>query len=351
MGCWFGRYEASTECSASLNGEEATFTHDRLAPRNGMTIAAAYDGGSFPGAAPLLKRRLTWANTMGGAGTAAAAGAGSLVAALGTPLLVAARRRDERFLDLPPGTIPPRGAQPPVGTVPRGFEVPVRFTPPAGLNPADVGMIMAGRFEPRFVTATIVDLAVRGYVHITSVGTEPRRSNWELTRVTSQEEGLSDYERRLLEALFDRSLTVNLDDLDAAGQRRVARVVARQETRPKGEGWFDRDPAVLKTTYIAAGAGLIALGALLTWLLGIAGLGLLGAPVAAGTALMFWPGRARKRTALGTPTTCKPRGSRRTSRPPRPVSGDSKPTGRSSLATCPTRSCTGWSTRDRKSVV
>jgi hypothetical protein len=50
-------------------------------------------------------------------------------------------------------------------TDPRRSIAPV-YEPPEGLSPAEVGVLIDDSFDPRDVTATLVDLAVRGYVAI-----------------------------------------------------------------------------------------------------------------------------------------------------------------------------------------
>lgn len=44
--------------------------------------------------------------------------------------------------------------------------VAIAYGPPAGLTPAEAGMLLDDSFDPRDVTATLVDLAVRGYLRI-----------------------------------------------------------------------------------------------------------------------------------------------------------------------------------------
>ncbi len=50
-------------------------------------------------------------------------------------------------------------------------ETPVEFVPPDGLRPGQVGTLVDFEANPLDVTATIVDLAVRGYLVIEEVST------------------------------------------------------------------------------------------------------------------------------------------------------------------------------------
>lgn len=47
------------------------------------------------------------------------------------------------------------------------------YEPPAGLSPAEVGLLVDDRLDPRDVCATLIDLAVRGFVRLEEVPPEP----------------------------------------------------------------------------------------------------------------------------------------------------------------------------------
>lgn len=100
----------------------------------------------------------------------------AVLAWLGVGLLAAATRflhHDEIFLDAIPGTIPPPGR----GLVGRlrgtsreyNGEIAVAFSPPRGVTPGLVGTVIDGRVDSRDLTATLVDLAVRGHLQIEAV--------------------------------------------------------------------------------------------------------------------------------------------------------------------------------------
>jgi uncharacterized membrane protein len=53
------------------------------------------------------------------------------------------------------------------GRDPDRLPIAARYEPPDQMSPAELGTVVDGRPDMRDITATIVDLAVRGYVHIT----------------------------------------------------------------------------------------------------------------------------------------------------------------------------------------
>ena len=104
-----------------------------------------------------------------------------------------------------PGLDPPPGAATdeirPLFTSPEGA---VEFRPPRDLRPGQVGLLLDERADTLDVSATVVDLAVRGYLHIEEL---PRdhwfaSRDWKLTRLKEGDDSLLTYEGMLLRDLF-----------------------------------------------------------------------------------------------------------------------------------------------------
>ncbi|HEX2736728.1 MAG TPA: hypothetical protein VHP57_01180, partial [Acidimicrobiia bacterium] len=95
----------------------------------------------------------------------------------------------------------------------RGDPIPVEYVPPDNLRPGQLGTLVDQVANPQDVTATIVDLAVRGYLTITET---PEHANgnadWTLTKKRDGA-GLKAYEHILLDALFIDGDTVQLSAL------------------------------------------------------------------------------------------------------------------------------------------
>ena len=83
-------------------------------------------------------------------------------------------------------------------------ETPVEFVPPDGLRPGQIGTLVDFKANPLDVTATIVDLAVRGYLTIEELheGTVCGKHDWTLTRSDKDADELLPYEQLLLDGLF-----------------------------------------------------------------------------------------------------------------------------------------------------
>jgi len=85
-----------------------------------------------------------------------------------------------------------KGSLPPVAVV-------TEYEPPPGLTPAEAGTLLTDRVEPRDITATLVDLAVRGYVKMEEDDSEGHPDYIiRLTKPRDQWRGLTNYEIDML---------------------------------------------------------------------------------------------------------------------------------------------------------
>lgn len=145
-----------------------------------------------------------------------------------------------------------------------GFEA----QPPGGLRPALLSLLVHKRVGERDIAATLVDLAVRGYL---SIEQQPRSwlfggGNWLLTRRYRREgpddPPLAEYERVLLASLFatgESVLTAELKGHFASEYKQVRELIYEA---PEAEDWFSDRPDHVRT-----GWGLLALGMLFGGLL------------------------------------------------------------------------------------
>src|SRR5438445_8066469 len=87
----------------------------------------------------------------------------------------------------------------------------VEFAPPQDRRPAELGLILDERADPKDVTATIVDLAVRGFLTIAEV---PGQKDWTLTSKAGGDiAAVLPYEKTLLDGLFATGPQIKLSEL------------------------------------------------------------------------------------------------------------------------------------------
>ncbi|MEE6287280.1 DUF2207 domain-containing protein [Georgenia sp. MJ173] len=228
--CYQGPRGTDNECDTlSATGTQVTASTGRLDPGEGMTIMAAFPVGTFGEITPILEPA-----SSGPFGDTALGRVTDPIAdfLLGNtpwllPLGIAApigfgywrrrKGRDLHFVGLPPGLLPPAGATPEVAQLSSEPPVAVRFTPPDGLRPAEVGAIHDKHTNAQQMSATIIDLAARGYLRIeeTPAAGLLKRTDWDLvaTPETAPTDTLRIYEELLLQSLFRGRRRVRLSSL------------------------------------------------------------------------------------------------------------------------------------------
>jgi uncharacterized membrane protein YgcG len=157
------------------------------------------------------------------------------------------------------------------------------YEPPDKLRPAQLGVIIDESADKKDVTATIVDLAVRGYLTITEKKAGWFESkDWTLKSTGKPPDGLLVYERVIWNGLFKGREKVKISQLR---EKFVVSLRAAQEalyTDTAKRKWFIARPDEVRRGYVGLAALAILAGAGIAWLLGTAlGAGLIGMAVAA----------------------------------------------------------------------
>ncbi len=155
--------------------------------------------------------------------------------------------------------------------------VVVRYEPPEGISPAEVGTLLDERVDVDDVTSTILDLAVRGHLRIVEV--EARGflflsdQDYDLERLDAGDDPLRPHEAMILDALFGRGERVRLSSLKDRFHRDLERIVESIERGLTGsERHFVHSPrrvrrfwrgaafAVGVAAFLAGANGVIPLG-------------------------------------------------------------------------------------------
>ncbi len=299
--CYTGSNYDQPCTSNGSSGSSATFTQTSLSTGKGLAIVAGWPVGTLVGAEPTYE---THAGSSSGSGPtppwmwglSGVAGVGAIAG-----LVVARRRgRDEMYAGLTPGTIPSKGepfATERVSTIPFA----VQFTPPQGVPAGMIGTLFDEKAETRDVTATMVDLAARGYWRIEQREDGPK---FQLVRLAPPE-GLNEYESMLYDAFFgDGSEVVTSHDLEAKSFGGDVQQIQREMYNAVTEvGWFKSNPQNARSARTAIGWMLIMAAFGLGFFFGVV---VLAIPVAlVGLGVMVTSRWAPVRTALGSAVTAQ----------------------------------------------
>lgn len=147
------------------------------------------------------------------------------------------------------------------GRDPRLRPITVAYEPPDRLTPAELGTLIDNSPDLRDITATLVDLAVRGYLRIEE-RTEPvllglwSGTSYRLHRLKPAAEwtGLSPHEQAILSGVFfDDNATVELAQLGNHFYRYLDGIKSSLFEQLLGRGYYAKRPDRVKRLYVTAG--------------------------------------------------------------------------------------------------
>ena len=149
------------------------------------------------------------------------------------------------------------------GRDPKPGSVAPSFTPPQDVGPAEAGVIIDDRFDPRDLSAGIVSLAVKGHLVIHEIwederGREP--DDFELER-THSPAPLTRFEDALLSALFEGGgERKRLSDLKYKFYQKLAGLGAQLYMDLTEKGYYAENPDRIRSLYRGLGIGVLAFG-------------------------------------------------------------------------------------------
>ena len=305
VGCNTGQFGATFPCdTATSSGPTAEFSKAPLNPYEGMTFTVAIPKGAVvPAPRSILEERFNFASAFRVTPATGGISGGVLaVLALIVIFLVFKFGRDRRYAGSAVDAAYGKDGGPEVSAPLHEGETPVEFEPPEHLRPGELGTLIdfdAGTLD---VTATIIDLAVRGYLKIEEVDKEwyQFKHDWTLTKLPKDGE-LRQYERSLYSGLFKDGDEVKLSDLKNTFAARMSKVREELMDDAMSKGWFSRKPGTVKVLWGLLGILVLAGGIALTILLAAeTHAALLGVPVIVGGILLLIASRwMPKRTAKG----------------------------------------------------
>lgn len=181
----------------------------------------------------------------------------------------------------------------------------VEYDPPEKLRPAEIGLLLDESADTLDVTATIIDLAQRGYLSI-----KEEAKKWVFGKVgyvlTKKEKELSKllpYEKELLDRIFEEKDTVKISELKTKFYQDLKTVKDKLYEEVVRKKFFYENPESVRNKYFligifmsVVGAALIFLGFMLIFAILVA----LGAgSVLAGIILVAFSRFMPRRTAYG----------------------------------------------------
>ncbi|WP_078311942.1 MULTISPECIES: DUF2207 domain-containing protein [unclassified Mycobacterium] len=140
-----------------------------------------------------------------------------------------------------------------------------RFAAPDGVLPGQVGTVTDLRVDAVDLTATVIDLAVRGYLWIAETNGPDGQLDWQMSRRAPADDLLTAYETRLVDMLLpDDTQTVFMSSLRLPGPRLdLGSIPDAMYADAQLHGWFRHAPQRLGTL-TRYGIGMLLAGLLVT---------------------------------------------------------------------------------------
>jgi uncharacterized membrane protein YgcG len=294
VACYAGPVGSTRSCASSEpDGPTAAFEATGLGSHEGVTVVG-FPTGVVPAPRPVLEERWSLVRAFSVTPDTLAMAGGVLVAVLLVlGWLFGVVGRDRR---------PDDGHGWLTGAM-------VEAVPPEQIRPAQAGLLVDEVVNPVAIPATLVDLAVRGYLRIEEdpANDDWEKPDWRLVKLKAADKDLLDYERLLLDGLFvahgraEDAEAVWLSELGQDFYHRSKLLRSRLYQDAVARGWFTDYPDEVQRRWVKRGRVVTVLGAILT--LGAAlttGYGLVALPILlAGPVLMVGARWMPRHTPVG----------------------------------------------------
>lgn len=250
--CYYGLLGSTTTCQHSIqNGNGLYSLAKTLSPGDGVTIVTAFPKGVV--ALPVVQSFgqklvsppaiITFLLTLG-------------VGVLGVLLLWSSKGRDLWFRTKHLFDPNAKEERRPISV---SDTIVVEYEPPENLRPAEVGVLMDERADTLDVTATIIDLAARGYLVITE---EKKKwmfgsTDYVLKKKKVKKNDLVGYEADLYDRLFDTGDEVRVSELKKEFYKDLKAVKDQLYKDMVEKGYFPTNPEMVRNIYLGLAIGII----------------------------------------------------------------------------------------------
>ena len=264
VACFAGPIDSNIPCTLAQIGETSgpTFQQTALPPGNTVKMAVGFPKGQIADNS-IIEYRHTFKRAFStDAAQLITALAVLLLGAIALFVLYRLRGRDQ---------VDPRRVVP-ASLFSLGTDTRIDFTPPSDLRPGEVGTLIDERIDPVDVTATIIDLAVRGHLQIVELehSTEFARPDWELRRVSNAPaEELQRYENVLIRAIFGDADSVLVSELGKQVRANLGQVQDALYDGVVKRGWFTERPDRTRSLWATIGIATTVVGVIATVLLAL----------------------------------------------------------------------------------
>jgi uncharacterized protein (TIGR04222 family) len=254
--CARGGFGASNPCSGQEPRPGAvTFTTADLRPGEGMTVAVGFQRDTVDVPPPDLRPRWELGRAMSGHRlTLPLVALTALLGLGGVGLLLFREGRDRvaqggQTVD---GLVEGQSRRPLLSR----RQAPVEYRPPEDLRPGQIGVLIDERVDPVDISATLVDLAVRGHLQIQE--NQERRflftsTDWTFKQTEAGSGPLLGYERKLLDGLFRSGPQIAVSELKGTFATTYQEVQKQLYADAVRNGLFPSKPNQVRSRWLLLG--------------------------------------------------------------------------------------------------
>lgn len=171
------------------------------------------------------------------------------------------------------------------------------------VRPGHVGTVVDERVDPIDITATLLDLAVRGHLLITELprSSDFSQTDWLVTRQPEPPDDLRPFERELLDGIAAHGAEVRVSELSSRVDESIGAVQNSLYDEMVSNGWYERRPDAVRNKWTQLALGALIIAVVITGVLAaFTTFGLIGLVlVALGLGLVFVAQEMPSRTAKG----------------------------------------------------
>ena len=145
----------------------------------------------------------------------------------------------------------------------KGTVIP-NYHPPKDMFPILSGFLYSKRLQNKYITADIIDLAVRGYIKIKQIS----KKKYELIRTEKEDTDLDSIEQELLEGLFKGQESVQMDKISSSFYTTVNRIAVSSDKELYKKELFSKNRKKMKVKLLSFGILTVVLGVMISsWLI------------------------------------------------------------------------------------
>lgn len=144
----------------------------------------------------------------------------------------------------------------------RGTIIP-QYESPDNLPPGAMGVVLDEKTDPKDISATIVDLAVKGYLKIKQIEEKKifsKSTDYEFTKLKEADKNLSDYEKKIFNNIFDSGSSKKLSDLKNKFYTHLKEIKDTLYYLVVEKNYFPFNPDKVRLSYFIVGLVLAIIG-------------------------------------------------------------------------------------------